>query len=103
MKSIDGGVTWAQVGGYFGFCSGQCFYDIVVTVDPTNANNVYTGGSSGSNIFNRSTNGGTTFTSSATRLHADVHAIVGGPVLHRQLFILVQMAVFLNQRMQVLH
>jgi len=79
IKSIDGGATWATVPGSFTFCSGQCFYDMGLAVDPANANNFYIGGSSGSNIFRFSTDGGTTFTASANNLHADVHSIVVAP------------------------
>ena len=44
-KSIDGGVTWsARLAGGSGFCNGQCFYDIAVASDPTDANKVMIGG-----------------------------------------------------------
>jgi Secretion system C-terminal sorting domain len=79
QKSVDGGATWAPTGFSYGFCGGQCFYDIALAVDPANANNFYIGGSSGNNIFRFSTNGGTSFTTSVNNLHADVHAIVVAP------------------------
>lgn len=79
LKSVDGGATFATATGSFTFCSGQCFYDQALAVDPTNANNFYIGGSSGNNIFRYSTNGATSFTISTTNLHADVHAIVVAP------------------------
>lgn len=79
QKSVDGGVTWAPTALSFGFCGGQCFYDIALAVDPGNASNLYIGGAAGSNIFNYSVNGGASFTASATNLHADVHAIVVAP------------------------
>jgi len=79
LKSTDGGATFAAVPGTFTFCGTQCFYDIAVAVDPGNASNFYIGGSSGNNIFRRSTNGGNSFTISTTNLHADVHAIVVAP------------------------
>ena len=78
-KSTDGGQTWTEMVAARGFADGQGFYDISVGVDPTNANNVYIGGQAGSLIFKRSTNGGTTFTSSVAGLHADVHAITVAP------------------------
>ena len=80
LKSVDGGVTWAITAGTTGFCSGQCFYDIAIEVDPANANNVYLGGAAGSNIFRRSVNGMATVpTSSTANLHADCHVIKCAP------------------------
>lgn len=79
LKSTDGGATFATTAGTYTFCSPQCFYDIALDVDPADANKLYIGGSSGSNIFRYSTNGGTTFTVSTSNLHADVHTIVVAP------------------------
>lgn len=80
LKSIDGGASWAITAGTTGFCSGQCFYDIAVETDPTDANKVYIGGASGTNIFRRSTDGLATIpTSSTTNLHADCHVIKCAP------------------------
>ena len=86
LKSIDGGLTWVQVPGSYTFCGGQCFYDIAIAVDPTDANKLYVGGSSGSNIFKYSLDGGTTFITSTTNLHADVHAITVAPSLLSTLY-----------------
>src|SRR5205085_3377871 len=34
-KSVDGGQTWsAALAGAANFCSGQCFYDIAIAIDP---------------------------------------------------------------------
>lgn len=79
IKSVDGGTTWITVTGTFGFCGGQCFYDIALDVDPADANKMYIGGSSGTNIFNYTLDGGATFLSSTVNLHADVHAVVVSP------------------------
>lgn len=80
LKSVDGGLTWSIAAGTTGFCSGQCFYDIAIEVDPTNANNVYVGGASGTNIFRRSTDGLATVPASSTSsLHADCHVIKCAP------------------------
>ena len=79
QRSTDGGATWAQRIDN-NFCTAQCFYDIAVAVDPTNADTVYLGGSPNL-VFGRSTNGGTTFTNNATTavgLHVDSHAIGSG-------------------------
>lgn len=75
-KSADGGATFgAALPAANGFAGGQGFYDIAIAVNPVNPNKVYLGGNSGDDIFRYSNDGGTTFTSSVTGLHADVHAI----------------------------
>ncbi|KAB2879117.1 T9SS type A sorting domain-containing protein [bacterium] len=88
-KTTNSGTTWTQVKGATspnllgwnsngGDAGGQGWYDLCITVSPTDANNVYTGGV---NIW-RSTNGGTTWTinahwtgSGASYAHADHHAV----------------------------
>jgi len=80
QRSIDGGATWTQQIDN-NFCTPQCFYDIAIDVDPTNADTVYLGGSP-TLAFGRSVNGGTTFTNNAATaggLHADSHAIAVAP------------------------
>ncbi len=81
-RSIDGGATWTQTIAN-SFCNPQCFYDIAVAVDPTNAATVYLGGSP-TLVFGRSTNSGATFTNNAATasgLHGDSHAIAVAPSL----------------------
>ncbi len=81
-RSIDGGATWAQRIDN-NFCTPQCFYDIAIDVDPTNADTVYLGGSPFL-AFGRSINGGTNFTNNAATaqgLHVDTHAIAVAPSL----------------------
>ncbi len=79
FKSIDGGATFpTQLTQGNDFCYPQCFYDIAVAFDPTNANTVYLAGSP-SAVFNRSFDGGNTFASSSSGLHVDTHAIVPAP------------------------
>jgi photosystem II stability/assembly factor-like uncharacterized protein len=77
LRSTDGGLTWPQRIDN-NFCTAQCFYDIAIDVDPTNADKVYLGGSP-TLIFGYSTNGGTSFTSSSSGLHVDTHAIAVAP------------------------
>ncbi len=77
-STAPGTPTFTSPGGGGGFCSYQCFYDIALAVDPTNAAKVYLGGSP-SLPFGFSTNGGATFTTSATGLHVDSHAITVAP------------------------
>lgn len=79
------GTTFKSVGGAAfttvldnNFCNPQCFYDIAIDIDPTNANNVYLGGSP-TLAFGRSINGGTSYTSSSAGLHVDTQAITVAP------------------------
>jgi Calx-beta domain len=93
-KSIDGGASWSgQLTGGGGFCSGQCFYDMPIAVDPNNANLVYIGGQVASTcggVVRKATDGGNivpapspsptpipnSFVQDSTGLHADNHALV---------------------------
>lgn len=77
-STAPGTPVFSAPGGGGSFCSGQCFYDIAVAVDPTNANNVYLAGSP-TMPFGFSINGGTSFTSSTTGLHVDTHSIAVAP------------------------
>jgi photosystem II stability/assembly factor-like uncharacterized protein len=78
-KSVDAGVTWpTTLTAANGFCNPQCFYDIAVAIDPTDANFVYIGGSP-SAVFRRSINGGTNFTTFSSGLHVDTHVIAVAP------------------------
>lgn len=86
MKSTDGGLTWLPVPAATGFCGGQCFYDMVTAVDPTNVNNIYLAGaagsrtgSCGSGIMGKSTDGGAHFSPLQANLHADSHATAIAP------------------------
>lgn len=76
-KSTDGGLTFPQSIDN-NFCSGQCFYDIAVAIDPTDANKVYIGGSP-TIPFARATDGTLNFLTSQTGLHVDTHAIAVAP------------------------
>src|SRR6185503_13527979 len=85
-KSTDGGLTWSvPMPGSTGFCGGQCFYDIGVAVTPDNQT-IHLAGAAGNgvancttNVMRRSLNGGTTFASNNTNLHADEHALAIAP------------------------
>lgn len=76
-RSTDGGATWVQAVNN-NFCSPQCFYDICIDVDPTNASRVYLGGSPAL-PFGISTNSGASFATSASGLHVDSHVIAIAP------------------------
>lgn len=76
-RSIDGGATWVQQIDN-NFCTAQCFYDIAIAVDPTNANTVYLGGSP--NILAaKSINAGVNFTDNNAGVHADTHVLTVAP------------------------
>jgi hypothetical protein len=79
-KSVNGGATWSdQLTGGGGFCAGQCFYDMPIAVDPNDANTVYIGGQTSSScgrLVGKSSDGGASFVSNSSGLHADDHALV---------------------------
>jgi hypothetical protein len=87
-RSTDLGLTWSGPGAMpaaTGFCGGQCFYDIAVAVTPDNQT-IHLGGAAGNsaancgaNVMKRSLNGGTTWASNNTTLHADEHALAIAP------------------------
>jgi hypothetical protein len=86
LKTSVDGVTWsAGIAGASGFCGGQCFYDMVPAIHPTDAKTILLGGSAnggptcGSNVLIKTTDGGTTFPRSDTNLHADFHALAFAP------------------------
>ena len=87
-RSVDGGVTFpagaatAGTGGILGnaggYCGGQCFYNVTVAINPTNANDIYLGGNARgpcSDAMKHSTDG-LTFTRDDTTVHADSHALM---------------------------
>lgn len=82
-KSTDGGATWStELAGFGGFCGGQCFYDIALAIDPTNALVILVGGAASGTctaIFERSIDGGSTSSQTDGGLHADNHALAFAP------------------------
>jgi photosystem II stability/assembly factor-like uncharacterized protein len=83
-KSTDGGITWSTpTASSQGFCAGQCWYDMPIAVDPTNATKVFGGGGGDydgvQSAFKKSIDGGSTFTKKAAGLHPDSHAIAVAP------------------------
>ncbi|MEP6469343.1 MAG: hypothetical protein ABJC24_06185 [Chloroflexota bacterium] len=91
-RSDDEGASWQAlpVAGFSGsddsvldYCGGQCFYDNVVEVDPTNTDVVYAGGQFnygiGSGGQYRSDDGGQTWKNLGWEQHPDYHALAFGP------------------------
>ena len=79
-KSVDGGQTFGAIlPGASGFCGGQCFYDIAIAIDPTNADIAYVGGAAGTSILRKTTDGFGSAANTPSRqdgLHADNHVLV---------------------------
>jgi hypothetical protein len=75
-RSSDAGATWTKATGTGASCASQCWYDLVIAVDPTNAARVYMSGFS----FYRSEDSANTFSNVGTSVHVDHHAITFDPV-----------------------
>jgi len=80
FTSSDAGVTWSQLNASSSFCNlgsgGQCWYDLTLAVDPSNANVTYVGGINlyrydigPANEFHR-----IGFNGSRATIHVDMHA-----------------------------
>ncbi|MFN2579123.1 MAG: DUF4214 domain-containing protein [Pyrinomonadaceae bacterium] len=86
VDPFNSNATWAtSLAGGTGFCSGQCFYDMPIAVDPNDANHVYIGGQAGGScggVVRQATDGGAAasgtgaFANDSSGLHADDHALV---------------------------
>src|SRR5215472_2718776 len=84
MSSSPDGVTWTNIPAAAGFCGGQCWYDMAVAANPTDPTKLYIGGNGasgsvgacGTGPMGISSNGGASFTTSETSLHADSHVTV---------------------------
>ncbi len=80
FKLAPNGSTWTQLAAPADFCggsgTGQCFYDMLVSVNPTNSNMVFIGGSGfpNNNFLYHSMDGGSNWNLDTTNIHADQHA-----------------------------
>jgi hypothetical protein len=77
-RSSDGGTTWAPLTAAGATCSGQCWYDMYLGVDPANVNTLWFGGL----YLFKSLTAGATFadvTASGANVHVDHHAIAFDP------------------------
>ena len=83
VKTTNGGTSaWTQLSGTPSFCNSQCFFDLVIAVDPADitGKTVFAGGAASVDTLIRSTDGGNTWTevsgvNSGTGLHVDTHAL----------------------------
>jgi photosystem II stability/assembly factor-like uncharacterized protein len=86
--SMDTGGTWTRVNGAPNWCADQCFYDDVLTVDPTNPDTLYLGGM-GCAIARLT--GGTTGNAQSTCIgagvHSDTHSIVFDPASAQRIWV----------------
>lgn len=72
-KTLDGGNSWNKLTATNASCSNQCWYNMVLAVDPAQPNHVVFGGVS---LF-QSLDGGTTFSTLGSGVvHVDHHAFV---------------------------
>jgi photosystem II stability/assembly factor-like uncharacterized protein len=79
----NGGSTWTQKRGTDAdLCGQQCWYDMVIAVDPTNPLLVYFGGIS----LHKSTDGGATFANIGNSIHVDHHAFAFHPTTPTTIF-----------------
>jgi photosystem II stability/assembly factor-like uncharacterized protein len=79
FKTTDAGNTWTNLPNTPDFCVGQCWYDLVVAVQPGNSNVIFAGGAQsccGSVV--QSVDGGNTWTI-YSNIHPDAHAFVFTP------------------------
>jgi photosystem II stability/assembly factor-like uncharacterized protein len=89
FKSTNGAASWTLLPAGTGadtvedYCGGQCFYDNVIEVDPTNADIVYAAGQFnygiGSGGVFRSDDGGATWKNLGYDQHPDFHALAFDP------------------------
>ncbi|HMT07722.1 MAG TPA: VCBS repeat-containing protein [Pyrinomonadaceae bacterium] len=77
LRSTDGGASWIQQIDN-NFCTPQCFYDIAIAVDPSNADRLYLGGAP-TLVAGFSTTSGTAFTEGGSGVHVDTHALAVAP------------------------
>ena len=98
FTSTDGAASWSILpGGGSGqdkvedYCGGQCFYDNVIEVDPTNPNIVFAAGQFdydiGSGGIFRSDDGGQTWRDLGYDQHPDYHALAFNPADTAQVLI----------------
>ncbi len=93
-KTTDGGANWIKMTATPNFCTGQCWYDMALGVDPRSANTIVVGGGAYTDNYTSlfiSKDGGATWSSDSTGAtdfvgnnanthpHVDTHAVVFTP------------------------
>ena len=102
FRTQDGGANWIWLQQTPNYCTGQCWYDNIIGVDPTDPNTVYLGGSANyiwqpttriKEVVIKSTDGGITWwdmtpnNDPAHTLHPDMHAIAFDPSEHNTIWV----------------
>jgi photosystem II stability/assembly factor-like uncharacterized protein len=82
-RSVDAGATWVKAPAATASCAKQCWYDLAIAVDPTNAARVYMSGFS----FYRSEDSANSFINIGTSVHVDNHAIAFNPAVSDMVYI----------------
>lgn len=75
FRSNDGGATWTRAAAAGASCGSQCWYDLVIAVEPAVAENVWFGGV----FLYRSTDGAASFRNVLNGIHVDQHALTFDP------------------------
>jgi photosystem II stability/assembly factor-like uncharacterized protein len=83
FKTTNGGASWTLLENTPDYCTPQCWYDNVIGVNPTNADEVYAGGAFSTTLV-RSLDGGSTWATLQSAqnfgsVHADIHALTFTP------------------------
>lgn len=74
-RTTDAGANWIKATATNADCSTQCWYDLVIRVDPLDAATVWFGGV----YMYRSTDAATTFQNALSGMHVDQHALAFDP------------------------
>jgi photosystem II stability/assembly factor-like uncharacterized protein len=74
-RTLDGGDTWTRRNTSLATCGTQCWYDLVIAVDPRNDSTIWFGGVP----LYRSTDGANGFQNVLRSAHVDQHAITFDP------------------------
>jgi len=88
-RTADGGVSWSRMASGSSACDGQCSYNMVLAVDPTDPQIVFRGTIQ---LF-RTTNGGTSWANltgqwgATQKVHQDTHALVVLPTNPRTIYV----------------
>lgn len=88
-RTTNGGASWTQMSSGSDACDGQCWYNMVIRVDPTQPNTVYRGTV---RLF-KTVNGGSSWTAltsswgSSQKVHQDTHALLMHPTIPGKFYV----------------